>query len=74
MSFRGTSFLAGGFLVSVIVSSVYLMPGCGGGNETGTMVTRPKEADEGERKSMDGMKAMMKKARPKTIQDPSKRH
>ena len=73
MSSRGTSFLTGGFLVSVIVSSLYLMPGCGG-NETGTMVTRPKEADEGERRSKEGMKAMMKMPRPKVIQDPSKRH
>ena len=41
----------------------------------GQMVTKPKEADEGERKSMEGMKAMMKDPnRPKAIQDPSKRH
>jgi hypothetical protein len=58
--------------MAVMVSSVTLVPGCGG-NETGTMVTRPKEAEEGERKSMEGMKAQMKMPKPKTIQDPSKR-
>jgi len=60
MSSRGTSFLTGGLALSVIVASVCLIPGCGGGNETGTVVTKPKEAEEGERKSKEGMKEMMK--------------
>jgi len=61
MSFRGTSFLTCGLSLSVIVASLCLMQGCGGdSNETGTVVAKPKEAEEGEKKSMEGMKAMMK--------------
>jgi nitrous oxide reductase accessory protein NosL len=60
MSSRGTSFLTGILVLSVIVPSVCLIAGCGDSNETGQMVTKPKEVEEGERKSMDGMKAMMK--------------
>jgi hypothetical protein len=45
--------------LSVIVASIGLIPGCGG-NETGTVVQRPKEAEEGERKSREGMKEIMK--------------
>jgi len=60
MSSRGTSFLTGGLALSVIVASLCLMPGCGSDNETGTAVVKPKEAEEGEKKSMEGMKAMMK--------------
>ena len=74
MSSRGTLFLSGRLFVAVMVSSVYLIPGCGGGNETGTIVAKPKEAEEGERKSMEGMKAQMKMPKPKTIQDPSRKH
>jgi hypothetical protein len=49
------------------------MPGCGPSNETGTTVARPKEAEEGERRSREAMKNIMKN-RPKPITDPSKRH
>ena len=61
MSSRGTLLLTGGFLFSLIVASVFLMPGCGESNETGTMVVKSKEAAEAEKKSMEGMKAMMNK-------------
>ena len=61
MSSRGTLLLTGGFLFSLIVASVCLMPGCGESNETGTTVIKSKEAAEAEKKSMEGMKAMMKK-------------
>jgi hypothetical protein len=60
MSSRGTSFLTGSLVLSVIVPSVCLIAGCGESNETGQMVTKPKEAEEGERKSKEGMKEMMK--------------
>jgi hypothetical protein len=73
MSCRSASFVTGGLLASVIVSSFLLMPGCGPSNETGTTVARPKEAEEGERRSREAMKNIMKN-RPKPITDPSKRH
>jgi hypothetical protein len=61
MSSRGTLLLTGGFLFSLIVASVCLMPGCGESNETGTTVIKSKEAAEAEKKSMEGMKKMMNK-------------
>ncbi len=61
MSSRGTLLLTGGFLFSVIVAGLCGMPGCGDSNETGTTVIKSKEAAEAEKKSMEGMKAMMNK-------------
>jgi hypothetical protein len=59
MSSGGTPFLTRRSALSVIVASVGLISGCGG-NETGTVVEKPKEAEEGERKSREGMKEIMK--------------
>jgi hypothetical protein len=73
MSSTGTPFLTRRMALSVIVASVGLIPGCDG-NETGSVVEKPKEAEEGERKSREGMKSIMKNP-PKgnmPIKDPSK--
>jgi len=72
MSSRGTVFLTRRLALSVIVASVGLISGCGG-NETGTVVDKPKEAEEGERKSREGMREIMKKNMTKANRDPSKR-
>jgi hypothetical protein len=61
MRSRGTWFLTGAFLFSVVAGTVCLMPGCGESNETGTTVIKSKQAAEAEKKSMEGMKAMMEK-------------
>jgi hypothetical protein len=58
MSSSGTPFLTRRGALSVIVASVGLIPGCG--DDTGTVVSKPKEAEEGERKSREGMKDVMK--------------
>jgi hypothetical protein len=71
MGSRGTEFLTRRLALSVFVAGVGLMSGCGG-NETGTVVEKPKEAEEGERKSREGMKEIMKKNMTKANRDPSK--
>ncbi len=55
-----TLLLSVALILSFNLASVCLISGCGDSNETGTTVAKPKEAAEGERKSMEGMKNMMK--------------
>ncbi|MGP0069626.1 MAG: hypothetical protein ACLQGP_39250 [Isosphaeraceae bacterium] len=64
MSSSGTPFLTRRVALSVIAASVGLIPGCGG-DDTGTVVSKPKEAEEGERKSREGMKEVMKNLKAK---------
>ena len=62
MGSRATSFVTGSLVLSVALAGVCLIPGCSGSsNETGTMVTKSPAVAAAEKKSMEGMKAMMKK-------------
>jgi hypothetical protein len=61
MNFRATSFVTGTLVFSVTLAGVCLAPGCSDEtHETGTMVTKPAGAAAAEKKSMEGMKAIMK--------------
>jgi hypothetical protein len=51
----------GSLIVPIAMAGVCLMPGCSDSTrETGTMVTRSKEAEIAQQKSIEGMKALMK--------------
>lgn len=61
MRFKVTSFLTGGLVLSVALAGVCLLPGCSDStHETGTVVTRTKEDEAAQQKSIEGMKGMMK--------------
>jgi hypothetical protein len=61
MSSKVTSFLTGSLIVPIALAGVCSISGCSDDtHKTGTSVTKPPGAVEAEKKSMEGMKAIMK--------------
>ncbi len=61
MNSKATSLLAGGLILPIALAGVCFISGCNDETHTtGTSVTKPPGAAEAEKKSMDGMKALMK--------------
>jgi hypothetical protein len=61
MRSKVTAFLTGGLLLPIACVGIGIMPGCSDPtHETGTVVTRSKESEIAQQKSIEGMKGMMK--------------
>jgi hypothetical protein len=61
MSSNVTSLPVGILILPIVLAGVCFMPGCSDQtHETGTMVTKPPGAAAAEKRSMEGMKAIMK--------------
>lgn len=61
MSSKVTGFMTGSLVLPMALASVCILPGCSDStHETGTVVTRTKEDEAAQQKSIEGMKGMMK--------------